>query len=227
MIPLRDHNPRSTFPFFTLLLILASVLLFLYELSLPAPATESFLFRYGMVPARVDLLFDDAGVTLRQAFAPLLTSMFLHAGWLHLIGNMWFLWVFGDNIEDRFGHLKFLFFYLFCGVGAGVIHTLANAGSTIPAVGASGAISGILGAYIVLYPGARILTLIPLGFLFFTWRLPAIVMLGFWFVIQFVSGLAFLGAETSGGVAWWAHIGGFALGVGVGFLARSQSSTFS
>jgi len=227
MIPLRDHNPRSTFPFLTLLLILTNVLLFLYELSLPAPATESFLFRYGMVPARVDLLFDDAGVTLRQAFAPLFTSIFLHAGWLHLIGNMWFLWVFGDNIEDRFGHLKFLFFYLFCGVGASVIHTLANAGSTIPAVGASGAISGILGAYIVLYPGARILTLIPLGFLFFTWRLPAVVMLGIWFVVQFISGMALVGQESSGGVAWWAHIGGFALGVGGGLLARAKSSTSS
>ena len=227
MIPLRDTNPRSTFPVLTLLIILTNVLVFFYELSLPAPASESLMLRYGMVPARVDLLLGHGGVTLRQAFAPLLTSIFLHAGWLHLIGNMWFLWVFGDNIEDRFGHLKYLFFYLFCGVGAGIIHTLANAGSTVPAVGASGAISGVLGAYLVLFPGARILTLIPLGFLFFTVRLRAVVMLGIWFLIQLVSGMALLGAESSGGVAWWAHIGGFALGLGVGLLARAKSSSIS
>jgi len=227
MIPLRDHNPRATFPFFTVLLILANLLLFLYELSLPAAATEQFLFRYGMVPARVELLFDTGAVTVRQAFAPLLTSIFLHAGWLHLIGNMWFLWVFGDNIEDRFGHLNYLLFYLFCGVGAGVIHTLANTGSTIPAVGASGAISGVLGAYLALFPGARILTLIPLGFLFFTVRLPAVVMLGLWFLVQFVSGVAIIGQDSSGGVAWWAHIGGFVLGLAIGLLSRSQSSSTS
>ena len=227
MIPLRDTNPRSTFPFFTLLIILANVLLFFYELSLPAPATEQLITRYGMIPARVDLLLAHGGVTLRQAFAPLLTSIFLHAGWLHLIGNMWFLWVFGDNIEDRFGHLRYLGFYLFCGVGAGIIHTLANAGSTVPALGASGAISGVLGAYVALYPTARILTLVPLGILFFTVRLPAFVMLGIWFVIQFISGVYLIGRESSGGVAWWAHIGGFVLGLVIGLLARPKSSSIS
>jgi membrane associated rhomboid family serine protease len=138
--------------------------------------------------------------------------MFLHGGWLHLLGNMWFLWVFGDNIEDRLGHLRYLVFYLATGLGAGLAHALLNLSSTIPAVGASGAISGVLGAYFVLFPHSRVITLVPLLFFFFTVRLPAVIILGYWFAIQFISGLGAVALPGSGGVAWWAHIGGFVLG---------------
>ncbi len=212
MIPLRDTNPRSTLPFMTVLIILANVGVFLYQVSLGPRGGQAFVFMYGMIPARVPLAFAGDGITLIQAFAPLLTSMFLHGGWFHLIGNMWFLWVFGDNIEDHLGHFNYVLFYLVCGVGAGVVHSLANLGSTIPAVGASGAISGVMGAYIVLFPGSRVLTLVPLLFFFFTVQLPAVVLLGYWFLIQFLSGVGSLGMHTQGGVAFWAHIGGFVLG---------------
>jgi rhomboid family protein len=146
---------------------------------------------------------------------PFLTSMFLHGGWLHLIGNMWFLWVFGDNVEDRLGHISYLCFYLFCGFGSGLAHVMMNLGSGVPSLGASGAISGVLGAYIVLYPRAKVLTLVPLIVFWFTVDLPAYVILGYWFVIQFVAGIGAVGKAAGGGVAYWAHIGGFVLGVAV------------
>ncbi|HJY86290.1 MAG TPA: rhomboid family intramembrane serine protease [Candidatus Acidoferrales bacterium] len=212
MIPLKDLNPRSTRPFVTVLIILTNVAVFLYELSLGPRVGRAFLFEYGMIPARVGLLLSGHAASLTQTFAPLLTSMFLHGSFLHIIGNMWFLWIFGDNIEDFLGHWDYLLFYLVCGIGAGVVHTLANLGSTVPAVGASGAISGVLGAYIVLFPRSRVLTLVPLIFFFFTVQLPAVVILGYWFLIQFLSGLSALGEQTGGGTAWWAHIGGFILG---------------
>jgi membrane associated rhomboid family serine protease len=212
MIPLKDLNPRATKPFVTVLIILVNVVVFIYELSLGPRVGRAFLFEYGMIPARVELLLSGHVVSLTQTFTPLLTSMFLHGGWLHIIGNMWFLWIFGDNVEDFLGHWDYLLFYLVCGIGAGVVHTLANLSSTVPAVGASGAISGVLGAYIVLFPRSRVLTLVPLVFFFFTVQLPAVVILGYWFLIQFLSGLSALGAQTGGGTAWWAHIGGFILG---------------
>ncbi len=212
MIPLRDANPRSTRPMITVLLIVANVVVFLYQFSLGSGAGQQLIYTFGMIPARIPELFAGHDVTVRQAIWPLLTSIFLHGGWLHLIGNLWFLWVFGDNVEDYLGHFKYLLFYLLCGVGAGVVHALANLGSTVPAVGASGAISGVLGAYIVLYPRARVVTLVPLVFFFFTVQLPAVVVLGYWFLIQFLSGLSEVGTRHLGGVAWWAHIGGFVLG---------------
>jgi hypothetical protein len=138
--------------------------------------------------------------------------MFLHAGWMHLLGNMLFLWVFGGSVEDRMGHFAYLVFYLVCGLGAGAVHTAFNWGSTVPTIGASGAISGVLGAYIILFPRSRILTLVPLLILFFFWRIPAMLMLGYWFVLQFVSGLSALGGANQGGIAVWAHVGGFVLG---------------
>ena len=146
------------------------------------------------------------------AIIPLVTSMFLHGGWLHILGNMLFLWVFGGNVEDRLGHMRYLVFYFICGIGSAVVHILANWGSKVPTIGASGAISGIMGAYIVLFPRSRILTLVPLIIFFFTARLPALLMIGYWFVIQFLSGVGSLGESDQGGVAWWAHIGGFLLG---------------
>ena len=211
IIPLRDINPRLTTPIVNVALIAANVLVFLYQASLPARLEHQLIFTLGMVPARVQLALTSSNVTLQQALFPLFTSMFLHGGWLHLIGNMWFLWVFGDNIEDRFGHLKYLLFYLGTGIGAGVIHTIVNWGSPVPSVGASGAISGVLGAYFVLFPGARVRTLVCLIFIF-TLDLPAALILGWWFLLQFLSGMSSLGARTTGGTAWWAHIGGFVLG---------------
>lgn len=222
MIPLYDINRRQSFPFVTLLLIVANVLVFFFQLSLGPAVGERFVFYYGMIPARFQIALAGGDVTLAQAATPLLTSIFLHGGFMHLLGNMWFLWVFGDNVEDRLGHGRYLVFYLLVGIGAGVVHTLFNWGSPIPAVGASGAISGVLGAYAVLFPGSRVVTLIPLLVFFFMARIPAIVMIGYWFLIQFLSGVASLGpaARDAGGVAWWAHIGGFLLGLGLVFVFR-------
>ncbi len=209
MLPLRDENPRRTLPLFTILIILANIGIFLYEISLGPRAGQQLVAAYGMIPARVELLLTGHQVTVGQAFAPLLTSIFLHGGLLHLAGNMWFLWVFGDNIEDHLGHVKYMLFYLACGLGAGVVHTVANLDSQAPAVGASGAISGVMGAYMVLYPGARVYTWIPPIFVL---PLPSVVVLLLWFALQFLSGLGSLGVQSAGGVAWWAHIGGFVLG---------------
>jgi len=214
MIPLRDANPSSRTPWVTFLLIGLNILAFLYEVALPAPRLEQLIFTMGMVPARVTVFPADPAVTFGDAFLPLFSSMFLHGGWLHLIGNMWFLWIFGDNIEDRLGHLRYLLFYLVCGLGAGVAHTLFNLNSTVPTIGASGAVAGVLGGYLLLFPHARILTLIPVFVLSMT-ELPAYIVLLLWFVIQLFSGTASLGARdaSAGGVAWWAHIGGFLLGL--------------
>jgi membrane associated rhomboid family serine protease len=148
------------------------------------------------------------------AFIPMLTSMFLHGSWLHIIGNMWALWIFGDNIEDHLGHFTYLIFYLVCGLAAGVAHILLNVGSNVPTVGASGAIAGVMGAYFVLYPKARVLTIVPLIVFFTFWRLPAWVVLGYWFLIQFLSGAATsIGESGGGGIAFWAHVGGFVAGI--------------
>jgi len=211
MLPLRDENPRRTTPVFTLVIMLANVAVFLYQLTLSPRAAQQFVYEFAMIPARIPLAFTSPTVTLSQAFAPLLTSIFLHGGLLHLAGNMWFLWVFGDNVEDRLGHITYLIFYLICGVGASVTHTIFNLDSRIPAVGASGAISGVMGAYIVMFPGARVLTWIPPLFIF---PLPAVVVLAVWFLLQFFGGLQSLGTQAAGGVAFWAHVGGFLLGMG-------------
>jgi membrane associated rhomboid family serine protease len=213
MIPLRDINPRHTAPVFTALLILANVAVFLFQASLSNRAEQSLIFSLGIVPARVEALLETHPPNLPAALLPYLTSMFLHGGFLHLLGNMWFLWVFGDNVEDRMGHLRYLFFYAVCGFAAGAIHTYFNWGEQTPAIGASGAISGVMGAYLVLFPRRRVVTLVPLVIFFFTIELPAVVLLGYWFLIQFVSGVGELGMRGSGGVAWWAHIGGFVTGL--------------
>ncbi len=212
MIPIRDLTPRSSKPVVTVLLILVNAAVFLYQVSLGPSVGQQFVSAHGMIPARISLLFAGQPITFQNAFSPLLTSIFLHGGWLHLIGNMWFLWVFGDNVEDRFGHLRYLAFYLIWGIGAGAVHTLLNFGSRIPAVGASGAISGVMGAYIVMFPRSRVQTLVFLLFFFFTVQLPAVVFLGYWFLLQFLSGVGSLAMRDAGGVAWWAHVGGFLLG---------------
>jgi rhomboid family protein len=207
-IPLKDENPTRSIPFINYALILANIVVFLYELTLTHRAQAVLATVYGTVPARFAYLFSGHG-HLEASFIPLFTSMFLHAGIAHLLGNMLFLWIFGDNVEDFFGHIGYLVFYLFCGVTSGLIHIAFNFHSTLPAVGASGAISGIMGAYILLYPNHKILTLV----LIFLVPLPAFVILGYWFLLQFFAGISSVGAAATGGVAWWAHIGGFLTGL--------------
>ncbi len=213
MIPLRDANPSRSVPVVTLALIALNCLVFFYELALPPAGLEQLVFTFGMVPAKVIAFPTNPSIGFLDATVPFLTSMFLHAGWLHLIGNMWFLWIFGDNVEDYVGHLRFLLFYLLCGLAASVAHLVSNLDSTIPTVGASGAIAGVLGAYLLLFPGARILTLVP-AFLVWVMELPAYIILLYWFVLQLLQGMAASAvASPGGGVAWWAHVGGFAAGL--------------
>src|SRR5439155_545351 len=187
-IPLKDLNPSRTYPFVNITLIFANVVIFLYqvglEATLPRRAFDGLLLSYSTVPARFPAYL--AGhVSFEVSFLPLVTSMFLHSSFLHLAGNMLFLWIFGDNVEDTFGHLPYLFFYLVSGLGAGLLHVLFNLGSTIPALGASGAISGVMGAYMVLYPRERILTLVFI----FVVPIPAVFILGYWFLLQFLAGI--------------------------------------
>jgi membrane associated rhomboid family serine protease len=220
-IPLKDLNPSRSYPFVNITLILANIVVFFYEIglkvTLPRGAFDALVLSYSTVPARIPaFLAGHAGFEV--AFLPLVTSMFLHAGWLHIGGNMLFLWIFGDNVEDFFGHFTYFFFYLVCGIGAGFLHILFNFHSNIPAVGASGAISGIMGAYILLYPRARILTLVFI----FPIPVPAVIFLGLWYVMQFFAGLNVLGGGASGGVAVWAHIGGFLLGMLLTMMARRR-----
>lgn len=197
----------------------------------------SLIERYGMVPARVlnpdqtimvpqyERVRTFLGPKIRQRFKPLpeaavpnvltlVTCMFLHGGWIHFIGNMWFLFIFGDNVEDRLGHLGYGGFYLGCGILSGVVHLLANTGSAMPTVGASGAIAAVMGGYFLLYPRAQVLTLVPIFFFFYLMVLPAPLFLGFWFFIQFFQGTLAVSQSATGGVAWWAHIGGFIAGFG-------------
>ena len=209
MLPLSDHNPRSTVPVVNYLLVAVNVLVFFWELSL-GPHIERELLLISFVPAR----FWAAPFYLPN-LARILVSMFLHGGWLHLGGNMLYLWIFGDNVEDRLGHFKYAIFYLLCGLAATLSHAIANPDSRLPSIGASGAIAGVLGAYIVLFPKARVTTLIPI-FVFITIReLPAVLVLGLWFVLQFFVGVASIGAspDATGGVAVFAHIGGFVAGM--------------
>ena len=213
MIPFRDNIPARTFPFITISIILANIAVFFYELSL-GRGLEPFIEQFGVVPAAA-VRWPQSDLPFLAIALPFLTSMFLHAGWLHLIGNMWYLWIFGDNIEDRLGHITFLIFYLLCGLGAGIIHTILNSHTDVPSIGASGAIAGVLGAYLVSYPFARIQTLVPIFFFFQILEIPALIVLGLWFVMQFFSGTAALATSNvnAGGVAWWAHVGGFLIGI--------------
>ena len=223
MFPLRDINPSRTAPVMTLILIAVNVAVFLLEISLPPEKLAAAMNIYGIVPARYFGAAPAAG-PVHLLPLPLLTSMFLHAGWIHLIANLWILWIFGDNVEDRLGHLRFLVFYLGSGVAAGLVHLFTNAGSSLPTIGASGAIAGVMGAYFVLFPRARVLAVIPIFFWPFFLEVPAVVFMGFWFLGQFLSGLLSLG-ETGGGIAWWAHVGGFVAGVVLCpvFLKRRRS----
>jgi len=216
-IPLKDNNPSRSYPVVNITLLFANVVVFLYQLALPPYDQHLFILSNATVPARIPA-FLGGHVGFEAAFLPLITSMFLHSGFLHLAGNMLFLWIFGDNVEDSFGHLPYLFFYVVCGLGAGLLHVLFNLGSTIPALGASGAISGVMGAYMVLYPRERILTLVFI----FVVPIPAVFILGYWFLLQFLAGIDALGTSAKGGVAVWAHVGGFLLGVLLTQLVRRR-----
>lgn len=202
MIPLRDTQPSRSTPVVTVAIIAVNVLLFLYQVSLDRFSLNHFIMEYGVVPDRLH-------------YSSLLTSMFLHGGWMHLIGNMWFLWIFGDNVEDILGHGKYLVFYLLAGVVAALAQVLFSLGSRVPMVGASGAIAGVMGAYMIKFPHSRILTLIPVIVFFTTVEVPAFFMLLYWFAIQFFSGVGSIAYSQSsqGGVAWLAHVGGFVAGI--------------
>jgi membrane associated rhomboid family serine protease len=202
MIPLRDTQPSRTTPFVTVAIIVANVLVFLYQVSLDRFSLNYFISEYGVIPDRLRYL-------------SLITAMFIHGGWLHLIGNMWFLWIYGDNVEDVLGHGKYLLFYLAAGVAAALLQVAVHPDSRIPMVGASGAIAGVMGAYMIKFPHARVLTLIPVLVFFTTVEVPAVFILFYWFVIQFFSGVGSIGYSqmSQGGVAWFAHVGGFVAGI--------------
>ncbi len=212
MIPLHDDNPTTLKPVITISLIVACSLVFLWQQSLFPAEAERAIFAFGFVPAA---LFGGRAVVPEAGAVPaelaVITSMFLHGGWMHLIGNMLYLWIFGNNIEDAMGHVRFTVFYVLCGIGAALAQALQDPSSIVPMIGASGAIGGVLGGYLLLYPRARVLVLIPLGFFMHLMRIPALAVLGFWFVLQFLQ-TALSGGEA-GGVAYWAHIGGFVTGM--------------
>ena len=210
MIPLRDVIPSRTFPYVTISIIVINAMVWILEVSMPPNTLNQVLYTYGVVPADFHL-------------PTLVTSMFLHASWSHIIGNMWYLWIFGDNVEDRCGHGRFVAFYLLCGIAAGLGQIAMNSTSVLPTIGASGAIAGMMGAYFVLYPQSRVLTLIPI-FWFEIIELPAIVLLGFWFLMQLFSAGAVAAAtsNTGGGVAFAAHVAGFVVGMGGVFVFRKS-----
>ncbi|MBL7063602.1 MAG: rhomboid family intramembrane serine protease [Anaerolineae bacterium] len=212
MIPLRDTIPARRFPIVNVALIGLNVLVFLFESILGPEQLDQFIWSWGLAPAD----FWQGGGLSR--WLPLFTSMFMHGGWWHLISNMLALYIFGDNVEDRLGHFRYLLFYLFGGLAASAVHLVVYSGSPIPTVGASGAIAGVLGAYLVLYPRARVVTLVPIFYFIRIVEVPALIYLGFWFISQLFNGLFALTATDvlqSGGVAWWAHIGGFVFGLAI------------
>ena len=212
MIPLRDVIPSRTTPYITTTIIILNAIAWLFEVSLPQDTLNQFIGTYGVVPAY---------------FSPptLITSMFLHGSWMHVIGNMWYLWIFGDNVEDRVGHGRFIVFYLLCGTAAAIGQIVMDPTSTLPTIGASGAIAGVMGAYFVLYPQSRVLTLIPLIIFWEVIELPAYILLGFWFVMQLFSAGAIAvtaSSHGSGGVAFAAHVAGFVVGMAGVFVFKKR-----
>jgi len=214
MIPLRDVIPSRTTPYITVTIIFLNAAAWIFELSMPPDVLQLFLTLYGVVPA------DFRAVTL-------ITSMFLHGGWMHVIGNMWYLWIFGDNVEDRLGHGRFILFYLLCGIVAAFGQIAMDPQSRLPTIGASGAIAGVMGAYFVLYPRSRVLTLIPLIFWWEVIELPALVLLGFWFLMQLFSAgaIAVTASTAGGGVAFMAHVAGFVAGILGVFVLKQRERT--
>lgn len=217
MIPIRDDIPSKRFPIVTVGLLVVNVIIFLIEAFFGQSVNDLILI-FGIVPARLTTAWMNP-----QVFITLVTSMYFHGGWAHLIGNMMYLWIFGDNVEDRMGRLGYFIFYTICGIISGLIQVLAAPRSTIPIIGASGAIAGVLGAYILMYPRAKVRTLVPSFYFYRSIWLPAIIVLGGWFLIQLLNGLATLSlVMQTGGVAWWAHIGGFVAGMGLMPIFRQK-----
>ncbi len=215
MIPLRDVIPSRTTPYITVTIIILNAMAWLFELATPRDILPAFLQTYGVVPD-----------SFRAS--TLIPSMFLHGSWSHVIGNMWYLWIFGDNVEDRVGHGRFIFFYLLCGAAAAFGQMVMNPASRLPMIGASGAIAGVMGAYFVLFPHSRVLTLVPLIIYFEVIELPAIFLLGFWFLMQLFSAgaIAVTANSAGGGVAFAAHIAGFVMGIGAVFVFRKRQSAW-
>jgi membrane associated rhomboid family serine protease len=211
MFPISDVIPSRTVPFVTVGLIVANALVFLYMLALPDGMLESFVSTYAVVPASFSV-------------PTLVTSQFLHAGWMHIIGNMLYLWIFGDNVEDRLGHVRYLLFYLGAGAVAAILQVLFNPFSAVPMLGASGAIAAVMGAYFVLYPQSRVLTAIFIVIFFDVVEIPAVFFLGIWFLMQLLSGVGSLGVSNAagGGTAFWAHVGGFVVGAAIGLVLRAR-----
>lgn len=207
MFPIKDENPTRTIPFVTIFIILANCFVFYKELI--SIDMEKMVYNYGLIPK--EFIYNLRFLKIRDSLFPLFSSMFLHGGFFHIISNMWFFWIFGNNVEDALGHFRFFIFYLLCGAGAGLSQILMNPDSTIPMVGASGAISGVLGAYFLLYPGARILTVVVIFYFIRMVYVPAGIFIIFWFILQVIS--SFTINPEGGGIAWFAHIGGFLTGV--------------
>jgi membrane associated rhomboid family serine protease len=211
MIPIRDQIQSKSYPVVTQGIIGLNVLVFLFQM-MQGKNIERFIYTYGLVPARYSVPEIAAHFNFGEQALALLSFMFLHGGFFHLLGNMWSLFIFGDNVEDRMGSTRFLIFYLLCGWASGFAHLWSNWASTVPTIGASGAIAGVMGAYLILFPKARIITLIPIFFIPYFIEIPAVVFLGIWFLFQFFYA-SLPGPEGGGGIAWWAHIGGFVFGM--------------
>jgi membrane associated rhomboid family serine protease len=227
MIPIGDSPMRRTFPWVTVLIVVANIAVFAYELSLGPRRLSTFVQSVGTIPIEILSGRDLAPAAPGPVYVTLITAMFVHGGFLHIASNMLYLWVFGDNVEDVFGHFWFTCFYAVAGIIAGLTHVFVNADSIVPSVGASGAVAGVLGAYMVLFPRADVRTLLFLGPFITITRISAVLMIGFWFVTQLVSGLLSLdtSADQGGGVAFWAHIGGFVVGLVVAALFRPRRRT--
>jgi membrane associated rhomboid family serine protease len=215
MIPIRDQIPTRHVPIINYILIAANVIVFIFQW-LSGPYEEALVYEFALIPASFisNLSLGD--------FTDIFTSMFMHAGWAHIGGNMLYLWIFGDNVEDSMGSVKYFLFYLIGGIAASMTHIFTNPGSQIPTVGASGAIAAVLGAYLILYPQSKVLTIIPLGFFIRMATVPASIVLGLWFILQFFSGVLSLGGPDVGGVAFWAHIGGFVAGIVMAKLFKKK-----
>jgi len=222
LLPLKDDIPSRRFPFVTYSIIAVNIVVFMFEATMSKEQLQAFFELVAVIPAEYTAFLRGEPVPLLKLLAAPFASMFLHGGWMHLFGNMWFLYLFGDNVEDAMGHSRFLLFYLLTGLAATVAHIFVNPLSPIPIVGASGAISGVVGAYFLMFPTARVLTLVPIFFFVDIVLLPAVVFIGMWFLFQFWSGLLSLAVPHLGGVAWWAHIGGFIAGLILAPIMRER-----
>ncbi len=229
MIPIQDSTPRRCPPIMTWTLIAANLVIFILETQLPKPLLEYLFYLFGIVPAQYTHMVWNGNIVHNAALLwPFFTCMFLHGGWIHVLANMWTLWIFGDNVEDEMGPFKFLIFYLLSGIAASLIQIFTNPLSTMPTIGASGAIAGVMGAYYILFPRAKIVLMVPLFFIPFFFEVPAVFYLAIWFLEQFFSGTLSLAASAQeSNIAWWAHVGGFAFGMFLHrlFLWRGQRRT--